>query len=203
MGIIRGGGRTSDKLRKDLRDYLSSGSSREQQSKVEFLIEQNDLSPEERGYFDTEVIPMTRILLEASIDSREKHFMWGNQVMGLGLAMVILGAVSSTPLVPEASKYVCLLISSVLGSLQAYKQAEIQQRQPALDWISARRAYDSVIAESIARLSRAEIYASIDSEKEMFIIFVQRVSGFLCLSEMAIQRQIESYLTSSVDQESK
>lgn len=183
--------------KRQIEEYFSSGSSEKQLTQtielIDIMGESGELAPSEYRYLKTEVTPMLIILFRATSTSRKRLFSGLRVIRLIGFVVAIIGAASATEAVPPDSKWIPLLFVSVALAAQSVVQANMRQRQPALDWISAREGYDYCLGEVIDRLTMANDYANLDSAS-CFLLMARRIKSSLDASEKRIIEQIKSFL---------
>jgi hypothetical protein len=174
-------------------EYLATGSSREQLNDVIRVIMDADVSPEEKTYLTVEVVPMLLIFFDAAVNARSWHFSSMRQIATLGVIVAIGSMASATELINPAAKWIPLLIVGIISTIKAAIEVGLQVRQPALDWISARTAYDAGLAEAINRLTKTGIYAGL-SEEERYVKMTERIDIAFYAAEFRIQQRIANFL---------
>jgi hypothetical protein len=198
--------RISNKTRQQNReDFLATGSSMNQLELVREMVENAELSDRERGYFRSEVFPMLISTFEGAKYGRIVFFKFQKISLGLTFVSTVLGAVSATSLVNENIKYLPLLAIAIIGAISTWQQTTARMRQPALDWMSSRLAYDETLSEVINRIAGAGRYASLN-EEERFLEMAERINTALYASESRVQSLIRTFqetMTDDVCQERK
>jgi hypothetical protein len=183
-----------------LGEYLSSGSSAVQLAKlievIDTMAESAEIDSAEYRYLQAEVLPMLSTLFRAAVDSRRRLFSDLRLIRAIGFVVAIVGAASATEAVPPEKKWVPLLFVSIALALQGVIQANNRQRQPALDWFSAREAFDYCLGEVVDRITGANDYADLD-QRGRFLLMASRIKASLDKSEKRIIEQIKSFLESS------
>jgi hypothetical protein len=176
-------------------EYLATGSSREQLRSVILLIENANVSSMEKAYLQIEVIPMLQSFFNSAVLARRWHFGTARQVTVLGVLVAVGSMASATELIAPDTKWIPLLIVGIVSTLKSAIEVSLQVRQPALDWIAARTAYDLGLAEVINRLTLSASYAGL-SEEDAYQLMANRICIAFGNAERRIQERINRFLDS-------
>jgi hypothetical protein len=180
-------------LEENREDYLATGSSRYQLETVREVVQNTQLDEREKIYFETEIFPMLQSTFEGARHGRRRFFKMQSTSLRLTFLSFSLGAVSATEIVPERLKFYPLLAIAVIGAIATWHQTVARTTQPALDWMAARTAYDSVLSEVVNRMSVAEIYNTLPDDRARFLEMAKRVNRALYSAETTVQSQIRTF----------
>lgn len=191
-----------ESLKVAVSQFLATGGASGQIAVLEQVLENMELSPTERNFFEVEVLPMARVLFLVAQSARVRFFRYTEADNWANVGTAILAAVSAVPVLPDQYKFVPLLIIAVAGAVQGGLKSTLIRCQPEVDWLSSRKAYDRLLSISIERLTSTGEYANLE-EPQKLQVFARKVAIILDEVEATIQAKINTFITMSTTEKCK